>query len=254
MGERISSSEEVGSDTTPSSSCTRCSLSKLCLPLAVSRDEIDQLDDIVQQGRTLKKGEHAFSQHMPFRSCFAIRSGAIKTFIASEEGDEQITGFYLPGEIIGLDSVNADRYSCSACALERSSVCEIPFDKVDELGARVPSLQHHFFHLMSREIQDSQHLSVLLSRYSADERVVSFLLSLSSRFRRRRLSPSRFRLPMSRGDMGNYLGLAVETVSRILSRLHSDGHIVLEGREVSIPDLEKLQQLLTHSPGCRQAD
>jgi len=249
MGEQISSSDHSSGIISPS--CSRCSLSGLCLPLAVSHEEIGQLEEVVQQGATVDKGAHVFRQHTPFRSCFALRSGAVKTYIASEEGNEQITGFYLPGEIIGLDSINAENYSCSASALERTSVCEIPFAKVDELAAKIPSLQQHFFHLMSREIQDSQHLSVLLSRYSADERVISLLLSLSSRFRRRRLSPNRFRLPMSRSDMGNYLGLAVETVSRILSRLHSEGLIELQGREVTVPDLESLRHLLNHSPNCQ---
>lgn len=247
MGERISASD--GSSAL-SPSCTRCSLSNLCLPLAVSHEEIDRLENIVQQGRTLDKGEHIFQQYLPFRSCFAVRSGAIKTYISNSEGSEQITGFYLPGEIIGLDSVNTENYSCSAQALERTSVCEIPFSKVDELAAKIPSLQHHFFHLMSQEIQDSQQLSVLLSRYSADERIVSLLLSLSSRYRRRRLSPTKFRLPMSRGDIGNYLGLAVETVSRILSRLNQEKLIELNGREIVLNDIEGLQRLLNRAPGC----
>ena len=244
MGERISS---IAASSALSHSCTRCSLSNLCLPLAVSKDEIDRLEDVVQQGKTVSKGGHIFEQHQAFRSCYAVRTGAIKTYMVSEDGEEQVTGFYLPGEIIGLDSMNADIYACSARALDRTSVCEIPFEKLEELAGKIPSLQHHFFHLMSKEIQDSQQLSMLLSKNSAEERIASLLLSLSSRFRRRRLSPTQFRLPMPRNDIANYLGLAVETVSRVMTRFQSHGLIDIQGREISLLNLEGLQDLVKHA-------
>ena len=244
MAERISSIAATGA---LNPSCTRCSLSNLCLPLAVSKDEIDRLEDVVQQGKTVSKGGHIFEQHDPFRSCYAVRSGAIKTYMVSEDGEEQVTGFYLPGEIIGLDSMNADAYSCSARALDRTSVCEIPFEKLEDLATKIPSLQHHFFHLMSKEIQDSQQLSMLLSKNSAEERIASLLLSLSSRFHRRRLSSTQFRLPMPRNDIANYLGLAVETVSRVMTRFQNQKLIEAQGREITLLDLDGLQGLVKHN-------
>ncbi|WP_165857127.1 fumarate/nitrate reduction transcriptional regulator Fnr [Marinobacter sp. JSM 1782161] len=239
MGERISTLRA----SALKSGCQHCSLSNLCLPLAVSDTEIERLEDIVQQGRAIDRGKHVFRQRDPFRSCFAVRSGAVKTYIISGSGEEQITGFYLPGEIIGLDSMTEDGYSCSAKALERSSLCEIPFDKMEELAARIPSLQHHFFQLMSREIKNGQNLSLLLSKNSAEERIASLLLSLSSRFSRRRLSATQLSLPMPRHDIANYLGLAVETVSRVMTRFHRQGLIESHGREVSLLDIAGIQAI-----------
>jgi CRP/FNR family transcriptional regulator, anaerobic regulatory protein len=231
-------------------SCNECSLSKLCLPIAVSTDEIDRLENIIKQGRMLSRGDHIFEQHSTFTSCYAVRSGAIKTYVLSEDGEEQVTGFYLPGEIIGLDSINTDVYSCSAKALERSSVCEIPLEKLETLATQIPTLQHHFFQLMSREIQDSRQLSMLLSKNSAEERIASLILSLSSRFKRRKLSGQTFRLPMPRNDIGNYLGLAVETVSRIFTRFQNSGYISVQGRELTINNVEAMQQILKQETVC----
>jgi len=230
--------------------CNECSLSQLCLPIAVNQEEIDRLEDIIKQGRILNRGEYIFKQGTPFASCFAVRSGAIKTYSLSEEGEEQVNGFYLPGEIIGLDSINTNSYSCSAKALERTSVCEIPLDKLESLATQIPTLQHHFFQLMSREIQESRQLSMLLSKNTAEERIASLLLNLSSRFKRRKLSSTEFRLPMPRNDIGNYLGLAVETVSRVFTRFQNKGYITVQGREVTINDLEALQQVLRPDTPC----
>lgn len=230
--------------------CNECILSKLCLPIAVNQEEIDRLEDIIKQGRILNRGEYIFKQGTPFASCFAVRSGAIKTYSLSEEGEEQVNGFYLPGEIIGLDSINTNSYSCSAKALERTSVCEIPLDKLESLATQIPTLQHHFFQLMSREIQESRQLSMLLSKNTAEERIASLLLNLSSRFKSRKLSSTEFRLPMPRNDIGNYLGLAVETVSRVFTRFQNKGYITVQGREVTINDLEALQQVLRPDTPC----
>lgn len=230
--------------------CNECSLSKLCLPIAVNQEEIERLEDIIKQGRILNRGDYTFKQGTPFTSCFAVRSGAIKTYSLSEEGEEQVNGFYLPGEIIGLDSINTNSYSCSAKALERTSVCEIPLDKLESLATQIPTLQHHFFQLMSREIQESRQLSMLLSKNTAEERIASLLLNLSSRFKRRKLSNTDFRLPMPRNDIGNYLGLAVETVSRVFTRFQSKGYITVQGREVTINDMEALQQVLRPDTPC----
>lgn len=228
-------------------SCHQCSLSNLCLPLAVDDSDLDRLEDIIEQGRIFNRGEHIFEQSTPFRSCFAVRSGAVKTSIITENGEEQVTGFYMPGELVGLDSMSNETYACNAKALERTSVCEFPVERLEELTSRLPGLQHHFFQLMSQEIQGSHQLSILLSKNTAEERIASLLLSLSSRFQRRRMSGIRFSLPMARNDIANFLGLAVETVSRVFTRFQNQGVISAKGREVELLDLEALQ-LIARDP------
>jgi len=222
-------------------SCHTCSLSKLCLPLAVNETDLESLEDIVQQGRIYNRGEHIFDQSTSFRSCFAVRSGAVKTSIVSEDGEEQITGFFLPGELVGLDSMSGDFYACTAKALERTSICEFPVQKLEELTSRLPDLQHHMYQLMSQEIQHSHQLTMLLSKNTAEERIAALLLSLSTRFQRRRLSGIRFSLPMARNDIANFLGLAVETVSRVFTRFQNQGLIRARGREVELLDIPALQ-------------
>jgi len=231
-------------------SCIHCSLNNLCIPIAVNNKELDRLEKIIKQSRTLTRNEHIFQEHSEFKSFFAVRSGAIKTYTISEEGEEQVNGFYLPGEIIGLDSTNTKNYSCSAKALERSNVCEILFDKLENLAGQIPSLQHHFFQLMSKEIQSSRQLSRLLSKNTAEERIASLLLNLSSRFKARNLSPKQFRLPMARNDIGNYLGLAVETVSRIFTRFQSKNIISVQGREIIINDIEAILEMVNSNGSC----
>ncbi|UZE96903.1 fumarate/nitrate reduction transcriptional regulator Fnr [Alkalimarinus alittae] len=231
-------------------SCLQCSLSNLCIPIAVNKDEIDRLEDLIKQGKTINRGDHIFKEHSPFKSLFAVRSGAIKTYSVTEDGEEQVTGFYLPGEIIGLDSTNTDSYSCSAKALERASVCEIPFSQLETLASKIPTLQHHFFSLMSKEIQGSRQLTMLLSKNTAEERIASLLLSLSSRFKLRKLSGTSFRLPMPRNDIGNYLGLAVETVSRVFTRFQKSGLISVQGREVVLEDIDALVDIVKNHSKC----
>lgn len=221
-------------------SCNDCSLNPICLPLAVSVDELEQLEDIMRRGRPLKRGEHLYRASDPFESVFAVRSGAVKTYIVSEDGEEQVTGFYLPGEIVGMDGISTAHHVTSAKTLETSSVCEIPFSRLEELSTKIPSLQHHFFSLMSREIQADRELHMLLSKKSADDRIASLLISIANRQKLRGLSAQCIRLPMSRYDIANYLGLAVETVSRIFTRFQQQGLLAVEGREVKILDREAL--------------
>ncbi len=214
--------------------CTDCSLNPICLPIAVRDDEITELDSIIKRSRPLRKGEHLFRPSDEFQAVYAVRSGAFKTYTLTEEGEEQVTGFYLPGEILGMDGLSTNLHSNAAKALESAAICEIPFSKLELLSTRIPTLQRHFFQLMSREIQADQQLMLLLTKKPADERVASFLLNLSSRYTRRGLSANRFRLPMSRNDIGNFLGLAVETVSRIFTRLQANGVLAVDGKEIEV--------------------
>lgn len=229
--------------------CDECYLNLICLPVGVSNDELHRLETIIERGRPLLRGEHVYRAEDPFTSIYAVRSGAFKTYRLTPDGDEQIMGFHLPGEIFGLGGLGADVYPNSTVALETSTLCEVPFQRMEELSREIPGLQRHMFQLLSREIGEDEQLLVLLSKRSAEERIAAVLLSLSARFRRRHLSGSRFRLPMSRGDIGNYLGLVVETVSRVFTRLQAQRVIEVSGREVEILDAAALSEIAGTSPG-----
>ncbi len=214
--------------------CNDCSLSSLCLPISLEFEDVDALDQIVKRGRPLKKGEFLFRQGEPFESVFAVRAGAMKTFSLSDNGEEQITGFHFPSELVGLSGMDTELYPVSAQALESTSVCEIPFDRLEDLSMQLPQLRRQLMRVMSREIRDDQQMMLLLSKKTADERIAAFLVNLSARFRARGFSASHFRLSMSRNEVGNYLGLAVETVSRVFTRFQQNGLIDAEGKEVHI--------------------
>lgn len=248
------SSTDCNDKSHPSShvTCSDCTLNPICLPIAVRDDELTELDNIIKRSRPLRKGEHMFRPGDQFESVYAVRSGAFKTYTLTEEGEEQVTGFFLPGEILGMDGLSTNAHSNAAKALESAAICEIPFARLEQLSTRIPSLQRHFFQLMSREIQSDQQLMLLLTKKPADERLASFLLNLSSRYARRGLSADRFRLPMSRNDIGNYLGLAVETVSRIFTRLQQLDVLAVEGKEIAIRHRQALVDM-ANAGGCTAA-
>jgi len=229
-------SESIKLRTTHQTHCKDCSLASLCLPLSLDLEDMDALDDIVKRGRPLKKGEFLFRQGDTFNSVFAVRSGALKTFSLSDAGEEQITGFHLPSELVGLSGMDTELYPVSAQALETTSVCEIPFERLDELSVSLPQLRRQLMRIMSREIRDDQQMMLLLSKKTADERIATFLVNLSARFSARGFSANQFRLAMSRNEIGNHLGLAVETVSRVFTRFQQSKLIEAEGKEVHILD------------------
>jgi len=218
----------------PQINCKDCSLSNLCLPLSLDFADMDLLDGIVKRGKPLKKGEFLFHQGECFHSIFAVRSGSLKTFSINDDGSEQLTGFYLPSELLGLSGLHSERHPVCAQALETTSVCELPFAHLDELTGKLPALRHQLMRVMSREIQGDQQMMWLLSKKTADAKIASFLLNLSNRFHARGYSGSQFRLAMSRREMGNYLGLAVETVSRVFTRFVQNSLIAADGKEVRI--------------------
>jgi len=227
----------------PQVSCGDCRLGSICLPLALQDDEIVQLDEVIQRGRPLQKGDHLYRESDKFTSIYAVRSGSIKAYRVTGSGEEQVTGFYFPGELIGMDGISKDAYASSAKALETSAVCEIPFNRLEELSAQFPSLQRHFFQLMSQEIAVDQKLITMLSKNTAEQRVAALLMSISARNLRRKLSSTVFRLPMSRTDIGNFLGLTIETVSRVFSRFNKMGLIAVEKKEVTIVDVDGLKEI-----------
>lgn len=227
-------SESIKLRTTHQAHCKDCSLASLCLPLSLNLEDMDALDRIVKRGRPLKKGEFLFRQGEVFDSVFAVRSGALKTFSLSDFGEEQITGFHLPSELVGLSGMDGETYPVSAQTLETTTVCEIPFERLDELSILLPQLRRQLMRVMSREIRDDQQMMLLLSKKTADERIATFLVNLSARFRARGFSPNQFRLAMSRNEIGNYLGLAVETVSRVFTRFQQNQLLEAEGKSVHI--------------------
>ena len=226
-------------------SCSSCRLNELCLPLALNKSEIQQLDAIVERNRPYTKGEHLYRQGDEFKSVYAVRSGSFKSYYVSDSGRGRVTGFYLPGEIIGMDGIASEKYSNTTTALEHSSICEIPFSQLERLSQVLPNMQHHFFSIMADEIAKDQQVHTLHSSYTAEERTASFLLGLSARYTRVSLSPTRFLLPMTRGDIGEYLGLTVETVSRIFTALQKKGYISVDNREIELKDIDSLRSIIS---------
>ncbi|RAU17717.1 transcriptional regulator FNR [Nitrincola tibetensis] len=223
--------------------CSTCSLSSLCLPVSLNMTEMERLDNIIDKSRPLKKGEHLFRQGDTFTSIFAIRAGSVKSYCITNDGEEQITGFFFPGELVGLSGFNDTAYPVSAKILETTTVCEIPFERLDDLSGHMPELRRQILRTMSREISNDQQMMTLLSKKTAEQRVATFLIKLTQRFHERGYSQNYLRLSMSRNEIGNYLGLAVETISRIFTRFQTQNMILVDGKQVEILNYDALFEL-----------
>jgi CRP/FNR family transcriptional regulator len=228
--------------------CSTCSLADLCLPVALSSDDVAALDRIVQRRRPLAEGDALYRAGDRFSAIYAVRTGSLKASCVSEDGEEQITAFHLPGELTALDAITLGRHPSTALALETTSVCEIPFGQLEHLAESVPGLQRQLLRIMSREIVSEQRMLQTLGRRTAEQRLAIVLTNLGDRFARRGLAPDRFRLPMSRHDLGNYLGLAPETMSRLFKRFVERGWISAENREIELLDRPALNALSGISP------
>lgn len=225
--------------------CSSCSLRELCLPMGLSQEEIEEIDLLVNTRKRLRRGDSLYRSGDAFDSLYAVRSGFFKSDALAEDGRrEHITGFHMPGEILGLDGIGTERHVCNAVALEDSEVCVIPFARLEELGRAVRKLQHQFHKVMSREIVRDQSVMMLLGSMSAEERLAAFLLNLSQRFAARGYSPSEFHLRMTRDEIGSYLGLKLETVSRAFSKFQQDNLIAVQHKHIRICDIEGLRNLL----------
>lgn len=232
----------------PKSGCAACDLRDLwCLPKGLNSDEFMQVDRIINRRKRIKRNEYLYRAGDPFRAIYAMRTGFFKTLITSARGLEHVSGFHMTGELLGMDAISEDKHSCSAIALEDSELCEIPFAELEMLGRKIPSLQNHFHKIMSREIFRNQSLVMLLSSMSADERLASFLLNLSHRLGARGYSQTQFRLRMTRGDIGNYLGLKLETISRTLSKFQEEGIICVQSKHLMLNDIARLRQIAEHT-------
>ena len=228
--------------------CSTCGLKELCLPVGLSDAELERLDDLIHVRRTAKKGQSIYRSGEGFDALYAVRSGFFKTTILSEDGRDQVTGFYMGGELIGMDGISTDRHTCDAVALEDSEVCVIPFNRLEDLSREVPALQSHFHKVMSREIVRDHSVMMLLGSMRAEERLAAFLVNLSQRFVARGYSPSEFYLRMTREEIGSYLGLKLETVSRVFSKFQDEGMISVQQKHVRIIDIPRLRYLVGQRP------
>lgn len=227
--------------------CSSCNLREICLPGEVCIEDRERLDNVVYARRRLKRGEPLFSAGDEFRAVYAIRSGFFKTSVNDGDGREQVTGFFMAGEVLGLDGLGLGRHGSAAIALEDSEVCVMPFARLEELAREMPALQRHLHSVLAREIVRDHGVMMLLGSMRAEERLATFLLNLSKRFSRRGYSASDFHLRMTREEMGSYLGLKLETVSRLFSQFQKDGLIAVEQKHVRILDLAGLERVLARS-------
>ena len=224
--------------------CKDCGINKLCLPAMLAEAEVSHLDSIIQRGSpAIDKGTHLFNKGEPFHYVYAIRSGAFKSIVNSYSGEEQITAFHLPGELIGLDAINLDVHNSSAVALMESHICRIPFEMLDELSGEIDGLRTQLNRLLSKEITEDQELLLLLGQKSAKEKMAALLINLSSRYRLRNLPHDIFTLPMSRSEMANYLGLTIETVSRIFKQFKEKDWVEIKGKQIHIKDITAVKRL-----------
>jgi CRP/FNR family transcriptional regulator len=227
--------------------CSNCNLRELCMPVGLSDQELKRLDDLVTVRRKVKRGDTLFTNGEQFTSLYAIRTGFFKTSLATEDGRDQVTGFQMAGEIIGLDGIVNDQHSCDAVALEDAEICVIPFERIEEIAREVTALQHHVHKIMSREIVREHGVMLLLGSMRAEERLAAFLLNLVQRLHARGFSKSELVLRMTREEIGSYLGLKLETVSRTFSKFAEEGLVEVKQRHVRILNTEALQSLVNSS-------
>jgi CRP/FNR family transcriptional regulator len=229
--------------------CSNCNLRELCMPVGLSDQDLIRIEEVVSVKRKIKRGANLFSDGDAFSALYAIRTGFFKTCVSTEDGREQVTGFQMAGEIMGLDGIVSDHHTCNAVALEDAEVCVMPFDQIEHLSREVKALQHHVHKIMSREIVREHGVMLLLGSMRAEERLAAFLLNLVQRLHARGFSRSELVLRMTREEIGSYLGLKLETVSRTFSKFAEEGSIEVKQRHVQILDPQALQ-LIVNTGAC----
>ena len=233
--------------------CSECRLSDLCLPGGLRVHEVEQLAQIIEKKQPLSKGDYLYQAQGSAHSLYAVVSGSFRSFVVSGDNSQQTVGFYLPGELVGLDGLQSERYSCSIVALETSSVCELPLDRLKDLSASLPNLQTEVLRVVGKEIAADHEKLLLIGRRSARERLCAFLLLLSRRYSRLGYSSTEFNLSMPRYDIANYLGLTIETISRQFTLLKKDGIATVDKRSVYIRDLAELKAIVEPCLSTRAA-
>ena len=226
--------------------CSNCNLRELCMPMGLKPEELERIEEVVAVRRKIKRGSALFNNGEKFTSLYAIRTGFFKTCIATEDGRDQVTGFQMAGEIIGLDGIVNDHHTCDAVALEDAEVCVMPFDRIEEISREVNAMQHHVHKIMSREIVREHGVMLLLGSMRAEERLAAFLLNLVQRLHARGFSQSELILRMTREEIGSYLGLKLETVSRTFSKFVEDGIVEVKQRHVRILDANALKLIVNN--------
>ena len=229
--------------------CSNCNLRELCMPMGLSDGDLGKLDELVTLRRRIKRGSALFSNGDKFSALYAIRVGFFKTCVTTEGGRDQVTGFQMAGEIMGLDGIVGDRHTCDAVALEDAEVCVMPYDRIEDLSRDVPALQTHVHRIMSREIVRDHGVMLLLGSMRAEERLAAFLLNLVQRLQARGFSSSELVLRMTREEIGSYLGLKLETVSRTFSKFAEEGIVEVKQRHVRILNSDALRAIV-NAPAC----
>lgn len=230
--------------------CATCSMHQLCLPMGLEENDMDRLDQIIGRRRKVPRDTHLYRMNDPFTNLYAVRLGHFKTCQVNAGGEQQITGFQMTGELLGMDAISTDRHHCDAIALEDSEVCEIPFHRLEELFGTMPTLLRHFHRMMSQEITREQSVMLLLGNMRAEQRFAAFLVNLASRYTTRGYSSTNFQLRMSREDIGNYLGLTIESISRLLSRFKKEGLLKVNNREIELLDMPTLKAMAAGTEVC----
>jgi CRP/FNR family transcriptional regulator len=228
------------------SHCQTCSLRELCLPVGLTIEEMKQVDTLIGHRTRVRKGEALYRAGEPFHALYAVRIGSLKTTVLAEDGREQVTGFHMQGEIVGFDGVGTDCHRAGAVALEDTEVCMLPFISIENLARTMPDLQHILHQVMAREITRGQNMMMMLGSMRAEERLAVFLMNLAERYRRRGYSSIEYELRMARWEIGSYLGLRLETVSRLFSRFQEDGLTQVRGRAVTLVDPAGLKRIIGH--------
>jgi len=221
-------------------SCSTCSLAKLCLPTGLNQKELERMDSLVVRSAPLQEGEHLFRVGDPFKALYAVRAGSFKTYCVDDEGREHVLGFHFTGELMGLEAIYPERHVCNAVALDTAAVCVLPYAELNALAGEIEGLRSQFIKLLSKDLSGAV---ALAGDFTAEERLAAFLVGLSCRFQHRGFSAREFNLTMSRRDIANYLRLAPETVTRVLTRFEKDDLIAVERRTVRLLDLLKLHEL-----------
>ena len=223
--------------------CSSCNLRELCLPGSLCPADLERVEKIVHARRRIKRGEVLFNAGDPFNSVYAVRTGFFKSSVIDNDGREQVTGFFMGGELLGMEGIGAGRYNATAIALEDSEICMMPFSLIEEMSHEVRALQRHLHTVLAREIVRDHGVMMLLGSMRAEERLAVFLLNLSQRFTARGYSHSEFYLRMTREEIGSYLGLKLETVSRVFSRFQESGHIAVQQKHIRIIDVPGLRKI-----------
>ncbi len=229
---------------TPAITCADCKMRDLCMPAGLEPSELERIEEMVASRRRIKRGEAVFRAGERFSNLYAVRTGFFKTCVTSEDGRDQVTGFQMAGEIMGLDGIVNNRHTCDAIALEDAEICTLPFEQIEKLSLEVRTLQRHVHQIMSREIVRENGVMLLLGSMRAEERLAAFLLNLTQRMQVRGFSSSELILRMTREEIGSYLGVKLETISRTFSKFVSDGLIEVHQRHVRILDTKALQAIV----------